>query len=285
MRNRYKHAIDLTTLFLGSFLVGVAVVLFYKAGHIPTGGAPGVSLLIHYFIDISPGILILFTNIPFLIWGYFLYGKRFVGKTASAVILTSAWVDIIYYLWPTDKMITHNLMLMTIFGGIIVGTGIGLMFKSGGSPSGWGVLIKVLSKKTGMPVGKTLIFLDLSIILTSAIVYQNVESAMFGTISTLIAGKTIDMILTGKPNSKAVHISCDNAEQLLPFIKHKLLSPGSIINCGKADGSGFRDIILVTVQPKYIPQLVEVLEVHDPNAYMLVFDTTELYLTESLKST
>lgn len=283
MRNRYKNTIDLITLIIGSFLVAVAVVLFYKAGHIATGGAPGVSLLIHYFIGLSPGVIILFTNIPFLIWGYFLYGKRFVGKATVAVILTSVWVDIIYYVWPAGNMITHDLMLMAIFGGIIVGIGVGLMYKSGGSPSGWGVLVKVLSKKTGMPVGQTLIVLDLSIIIVSSIVYQNIESAMFGIISTLIAGKTIDMILTGKPNAKAVHISCNNAEQLLPFIKHKLLSPGSIVHCDKADGTGSRDIILVSVQREYIPRLVEVLEKHDPNAYMLVFDTTELYLTESFK--
>lgn len=284
MRNKYRHLIDLTTLVIGSFLVGIAVVLFYKAGNIPTGGTPGVSLLIHHFIDVSPGLLILLSNIPLLIWGYFLFGKKFVWKTTGAVILTSAWVDIIYYVWPVDRMITHDLMLMAIFGGVTVGIGIGLMFKSGGSPSGWGVLVKILSKKTDIPVGKALIILDLGVIITSAIVYKNIESAMFGIISILIAGKTIDMILTGKPNSKAVHISCNNAEQLLPFIKHKLLSPGSIINCSKADGSGFRDIILVTVQREYIPRLVEVLEDHDPNAYMLVFDTTELYLTESFKT-
>jgi len=107
---------------------------------------------------------------------------------------------------------------------------------------------------------------------------------MYGMISIFIAGKTIDVILAGKANAKAIHISCNNAEQLLPFIKHKLLSPGSIIHCDKADGTGARDIILVSVQREYIPRLVDVLKEHDPQAYMLVFDAAELYLAQSFKA-
>jgi len=284
MKNQHKYIFDLITLTVGSLFVAIAVVLFYKASHIPTGGTPGLSLLIHSVTNISPGLLILITNIPLLIWGYFLYGKPFVVKTTTAVVLTSLWVDVVFYFWPIGKLLTQNLMLMAVFGGAVVGVGIGLMFKSGGSPSGWGVLVKMLAKQTGIPVGKALVVLDVAVILVSAIVYKNIESAMYGMISIFIAGKTIDVILAGKANAKAIHISCNNAEQLLPFIKHKLLSPGSIIHCDKADGTGARDIILVSVQREYIPRLVDVLKEHDPQAYMLVFDAAELYLAQSFKA-
>jgi len=284
MKNQHKYIFDLITLTVGSLFVAIAVVLFYKASHIPTGGTPGLSLLIHSVTNISPGLLILITNIPLLIWGYFLYGKPFVVKTTTAVVLTSLWVDVVFYFWPIGKLLTQNLMLMAVFGGAVVGVGIGLMFKSGGSPSGWGVLVKMLAKQTGIPVGKALVILDVAVILVSAIVYKNIESAMYGMISIFIAGKTIDVILAGKANAKAIHISCNNAEQLLPFIKHKLLSPGSIIHCDKADGTGARDIILVSVQREYIPRLVDVLKEHDPQAYMLVFDAAELYLAQSFKA-
>jgi len=284
MKKQHKYIFDLITLTVGSLFVAIAVVLFYKASHIPTGGTPGLSLLIHSVTNISPGLLILITNIPLLIWGYFLYGKPFVVKTTTAVVLTSLWVDVVFYFWPIGKLLTQNLMLMAVFGGAVVGVGIGLMFKSGGSPSGWGVLVKMLAKQTGIPVGKALVILDVAVILVSAIVYKNIESAMYGMISIFIAGKTIDVILAGKANAKAIHISCNNAEQLLPFIKHKLLSPGSIIHCDKADGTGARDIILVSVQREYIPRLVDVLKEHDPQAYMLVFDAAELYLAQSFKA-
>lgn len=188
-------------MILGSILASVGLEIFLIPNNIIDGGITGISIMASHFTNLPLGLFIFLLNIPFLVIGYKQIGKTFTLLTLFSVICLSIGVSVLH---PVEG-ITHDILLATIFGGIILGAGIGLIIRNGGSLDGTEIVAIILDKKTGFSIGEIVMFFNLFILGGSGLVF-GWDRAMYSLVAYFIAFKTIDITVEGLNDSKSVTI-------------------------------------------------------------------------------
>jgi len=188
-------------MILGSILASVGLEIFLIPNNIIDGGITGISIMASHFTNLPLGLFIFLLNIPFLVIGYKQIGKTFTLLTLFSVICLSIGVSVLH---PVAG-ITHDILLATIFGGIILGAGIGLIIRNGGSLDGTEIVAIILDKKTGFSIGEIVMFFNLFILGGSGLVF-GWDRAMYSLVAYFIAFKTIDITVEGLNDSKSVTI-------------------------------------------------------------------------------
>ena len=271
-----KFLLDHLIMILGCASMAAGIVIFLSPAQIATGGAPGMAIIANHLTGITPGLAIALINVPLMLLGFKQLGSTFLIRTIIIIVMTSVFTDLLYHLLP-NASVSDDRLLNALFGGVLVGGGIGFMFKSGGSSGGWGILAWLIARHLHVETGRVVFVLDSLIIAISALAFRDIETALFGVVGVFLAGQMVDVIVAGRPNAKAVHISCDDAAQLLPQINDKLCTPGAIVHCDRFDRQGGRDLIFLTVKRKQIPELSKIILEHEQEAYMLVLDAIEFH--------
>lgn len=259
----------------GSLLLALGIVLFLAPNRIATGGTPGMAILLNYVIDLPIGILMLLINLPLLLAGGKILGKTFAIRSVVAIVLTSFFIDFftqIVHLQP----LSHELLLVTLYGGIGIGFGVGLILRGNASAGGTTIIARVIAARTSYKPGQVILFFDISIIIASGFVFQNIERALWSMISIYVTAKCIDMILTGTLSEKIVHIATNRVELLSQKIIEQLGQQGTILS-----GTGLRKdeqktLIFVTVEARQIGLLRDIIRNNDPDAFMIVMDAAEM---------
>lgn len=275
-----KLLIDYFFLILGSTCLSLAVVIFFAHNKIAIGGPPGIALIVNYISGLSIGSVLLITNLPLLLLGYKTFGKTFIFRTVIIIFLTSILTDLMFNMLP-EFNVTKDRLLNALFGGVLVGSGIGFMFKSGGSSGGWSILAKIIASKAHIPLGQIVFLLDFLVIICFIIVFKNLETALYGIIGIFVSGKIIDLVLIGNKNIQSVHISCSCASKLIPLINEELCSRGTIIECTQFNNNIKKDLIFLSVSKEKILTLKEIIIKHDSESYMIVHNAVEVYGIES----
>lgn len=189
-------------LTLGALIAAFAIECFLVPNQIIDGGIVGVSIILNHFFDkYGLGMFIFVLNIPFFLLAFNKIGKKFVVQTIYAIIALSLGVNYFHHF----DTITAQPILIVVFGGILLGTGVGLVLKSGGSMDGTEILSVVLSKKFGFSVGEWIMAFNV-IIYTAAGFVFGVENAMYAILTYFVAYKVIDIVQEGFNTSKAVRI-------------------------------------------------------------------------------
>ncbi len=210
-----SHSILFT--ILGTVITGVGIGVFLTPNKIVGGGASGLSTILYHTIGIQPGISFFLINILFLAIGFKILGKEFVLKTLLGASLLSVFVQLFSFF----PIYTENLMLATIFGGVLYGLGIGMSFAAGASTGGTDILGRLIQIKfSSVPIGKMLLIVDGIIIIVSLIIFRNVELTLLGIISLFISSYSIDFIISKLNVSRIVFVITDKGEE----ISNKLVS-------------------------------------------------------------
>jgi len=271
-----KELLNSAYIIVGAICMSLAIAGFFAKNQIAAGGPPGISIIINHLTGTSLGLLLFLINFPLMLLGYKKFGRYFTLKTLVIVFTTSLFTDIWFWLL-SDYIISNDTMINTLFGGMLLGAGIGLMFKSGGASGGWSVLARIIAEKVKMKVGKVTIALDCIVLILFVVVFGHIETFLYGVIGIFVAGKMIDLVIIGSTNIKTVHISCDNANTIVPFLSQTLCSPGSIIQCRKMINNEQKDLILLSVKQDKVTTLCRVIKEQDPKAYMVISDATEIF--------
>lgn len=262
-------------IIAGSFLVALGVVLFFITNSITTGGAPGMALLLHHLSGFSVGSMMVALNIPLLIVGVKYLGKRFAIRTIITIVLTSFFIDILYKILEISS-VTNNILLATVFGGLVIGLGVSLILQGNSSAGGSTLIAKIVCSYTEVKPGQVILFVDLLIIICSIYVFNNIEKALWSTISIYITSRCIDMLLSGSPSKKVVHLVSNKSEELSVKIIETLGDYGSIIKGTGLHVDEPKSIILMIVELNKLRVLRELVKQTDPEAFMVVMDASEL---------
>ncbi len=265
------------TLLIVAGVVSLAlgVVLFLAPNRIATGGAPGMAILLNHLSGISIGLLMLMINLPLLAMGVKILGKTFAIRSAAAIVLMSFFVDLFGELLQLQS-VSHNTLLATLYGGIAVGVGAGLILKGNASAGGTTIIARLVAARTHFRPGQIILFFDVFIIVTSGFVFHDVERALWSLISIYVTAKCIDMILTGPLSEKVVHITSNRAEQLSEqFIEH-LGKKGTILTGTGLYPEEQKTLIFLSVETRRISLLRDIIRENDPDAFMVVMDATEM---------
>lgn len=276
MPTPFLHELKRTLLIIfGSAILALGVVLFLAPNRIATGGTPGMAILLHSVISQPIGVLMLAINLPLLLLGGKVLGRGFALRTVAAVLLISFWIDLLGEILQLRPLSTDTL-LATLYGGICVGVGIGLILRGEASAGGSTIIARLVAKKGRIKTGQVIFAIDLAVILTAGLVFQSIEPALWSLISIYVTSKCIDMILTGAVTEKVVHIASGQPQELSRQIIEQLGPHGTILRGTGLDQQQGKTLIFVTVDARRIGLLRDIIRQSDPDAFMVVMDAAEM---------
>jgi uncharacterized membrane-anchored protein YitT (DUF2179 family) len=228
-------------ILLGSVLVSIALEIFLVPNNIIDGGITGISIMLSHELNLPLGIFLTVLNIPFLFLGYKQIGKTFALSTLIAVILMSIGTTL---LTPVAA-ITIQPILAAVFGGVILGVGVGLVIRAGGSLDGTEIVAILIEKKAPFSVGEIVMFLNLFILGSATFVF-GFDHAAYSLIAYYIAFKMIDITLEGLDQSKSVWIISDKYAEIGDALTSRLGRGVTYLN-GEGAYTGDNKKVIFTV--------------------------------------
>ncbi|MGB0868334.1 MAG: YitT family protein [Flavobacteriales bacterium] len=270
-----REALNVLFILLGSIVVTLGIVGFLTPNKIAMGGTSGLSIILYYLLEWPMGILLLGLNLPILLLTIKHVGRRFIIKSVLAMVLLSVFIDVFNEVLEVQAF-SENLMLSTIYGGLMTGVGLGLIFKGEASAGGGTLIARVVSNKTDLKPGTVILMIDVVVVAISALVFKNLELALWSIISIYVTSKFVDLIVTGKRQNKIVHIAATNLDQLNVIIHQEMGISGTIIRGDNLNYSQSRNVIFLSVSKNRIMALKNIVEEYDQSARMVVFEATEV---------
>ena len=263
-------------ILLGSLIMAFGVVSFLSPNHIATGGTAGLAIVLHSVVNLSIGVLMALVNIPLIIIGWKYLGQKFALKTVICILLIVVFVDLFAQVFKTPNLST-NLMLAALYGGVSVGSGLGLIFKGGASAGGGTILAKIISTKTNLKTSSVILILDALVVISAAYVFKSIELGLWSLISIYVGSKLIDTVLVGAQNQKIVHISSSkNLNELSRIISEIIGVSGTIVNGNDLNSSEKKDIIFIMIDKNRINMLKQIVYHYDSEVKMIVMEATEV---------
>lgn len=269
-----KNIVDLLPSFLfitlGCLIAAYAINGFLVPNLILDGGVVGVSMIINKLTAIKLSVLVAILNIPFLIAGYKEIGNRFVIKACYAIIIYS----ILLAKFETVTPFTSDEILATIFGGMLLGLGVGLVIRFGGCLDGTETIGIMISKKTSFSVGQIVLFFNIVIFGIAGFLF-GFDRAMYSLLTYFITSKIIDLIDTGLNEAKAVMIITNEGEQISQEIYNKLGRTTTLLE-GEGLISGKKIVLYCVVTRIEINEIKRIIHETDGSAFVTVTDVNEI---------
>lgn len=249
----------------GSFLAAIGLEIFLIPNKIIDGGITGISIMANHYISIPLGVFIFVLNLPFLIVGYKQIGKTFAFSTLFSVICLSISVSILH---PISGL-TQDVLLATIFGGIILGAGVGLIIRNGGSLDGTEIIAIIFDKRSAFSIGEIVMFFNIFILSASGLVF-GWDRAMYSLIAYFIAFKTIDITIEGLNESKSVTIVSDKNKEICEALMDRLGRGVTLLHGEGAFKGSPTKVIYVVVSRLEIAKLKGIVHGFDEDALVSI---------------
>ena len=199
---------------MGTFLISVAYVFFISPDKIVPGGIYGVAIMIHYLLGTPIGLTALAFNIPLTLIGTKLLGPKFGAKTVVAFILTSIFVDTLFYFHGSAPLVPGETLVSSIFGGLLIGIGVAMTFKAKATSGGSDVIAMILQKYTHLPIGQLMMIVDSTIVLLSYVAFGDWRIPLFSWITIYVIGKVVDTAMHGFSYDKTLFIISDKHQEI-----------------------------------------------------------------------
>ncbi len=281
-----KWVKDYSLIVIGSFILAVGFVYFITPHKIVPGGVYGIAIVVHYLTEglfsfwpegFPIGLFGLILNIPLTIAGIKILGPRFGIKTIIGFVLTSVFIDGITYLRPVgDAALVNDVLLSSMFGGVLIGFGLGLIFKSRATSGGSDIIAMIIAKYTNLQLGKLMIYVDSVIVLLALFAFHDWQIPLYSWIVIYISGRAIDLTLEGADYNKALLIISKKHID----IRNKLLTDlerGGTYLRGEGMFTGEeKQIIYTVVSRREVAILEEYISKIDPDAFITVMDAKEI---------
>lgn len=287
---------DYLLITIGSVITTISINAFMVPYKIAPGGVSGIATVIYYLTNakLPVGVAMLILNIPLFLMGIRFIGKKFIIKTLYGTILLSVLVDttqpltdyfVNNYLAKVDEyQYSPDILLYSIFGGFLMGVGLGLVFKSGATTGGTDLAARIVNHFIPtFTMGQTLLFIDASIIVFAAFVFNSFQLAMYSIVTLYISSKIIDALLEGVNFAKALLIISDFPQEIASSIL-KDLDRGVTALKGKGMYTGSnKEVLFCVVQRRQIPMVKKIVGQIDKKAFIVLTDIREV-LGEGFKT-
>ncbi len=258
-------------IFLGAVLMALGIEVFLVPNMIMDGGIVGISIILYNLTGIKLGLFIFLLNIPFFFLGYKQIGKTFAISTVFGITVLSITTNLLHHV----AAFTQDMLLATVFGGIILGTGVGLVIRYGGALDGSEILAILLNKKFPFSVGEFIMLFNVFIFGWGGFVLHW-DKAMYSILAYVIAFKTIDIVIDGFDESKSAWIISDKYKDIGDAIIARL-GRGVTYLSGEGGYSGDdKKVIFCIVTRLEEAKLKSIVEELDPSAFLAVADINEV---------
>jgi uncharacterized membrane-anchored protein YitT (DUF2179 family) len=271
-RDMKKSLKDIALILIGSLIFAVGVNYFTIPNTLSEGGILGITIITHYLFHWSPGVVNFVLNVALLMIGYKFFDKRTMVYTIISIAASSGFL---YLTEDVGKQLTEDTFLAAIFAGLLVGVGLGLIFRTGGTSGGSTILARLTNQLLGWSIGKGMLIFDI-IVVAGSVFIIGLEKSMYTLLVVFIGAKAIDFIVEGIDEKVAVLIISNSPEMVLENITSKM-SRGITVLDGRGGYSGQnKDVLYIVINKQEIVQLKSIINAIDQNAYVTIHNVHEM---------
>lgn len=266
--------LDILICSAGAFIYAVGVNCFVSPNELSSGGATGLAILANYLWGFPIGTAMFAINIPLFIISFIVFGKGFIVKTLFSTFMTSLFIDVGTLFLPAYE---GDKILAALFGGAIMGIGLGVIFTRGSTSGGTDIMGRLLKKAIPhLSMGRLVMICDLFVVLLAGVVYKNIESILYATIVFLVSSKSIDLVLYGSDSGKMMLIISDNADEIAKAITTETPRGVSILPCQGAYTGMAKHMLLSVVRPHEVAKMRKIVSRFDHKPFIIISDATEI---------
>lgn len=256
---------------IGAILMATGLEIFLVPNHVIDGGITGISIMLAHITGWKLGLFLFVLNLPFVYMGYKQMGKTFAFSTIYGIIVLSIFTSFFHPIPP----FTEDILLATLFGGMILGIGVGLVIRNGGALDGTEILALVINKKVPFSVGQIIMFINIFILGAAGFVFTW-DRAMYSLLAYVIASKAIDTVVQGLEETKSVWIISDNAEEIGNAVNDRLGRGVTYLNGEGAYTGDNKKVIFSIISRLEESKLTTIVEEIDPTAFLAIADIAEV---------
>ncbi len=273
-------------IILGTFIMSIGFVVFISPLKLAPGGVYGIAIILHHVFNFPIGLSGVCLDLPLLLIGTLWLGPKFGVKTLVGVITLPAFISMwekIYGYAPliasaSDPMVADPsaTFILALFGGVLIGLGLGLIFKTRATSGGTDIIAMIIGKYVKhIPLGTLLIIVDSTIVLAALAVFKDWTIPLYSWLVIYVTGLVMDKVIAGFSSNKAVLIISDQYEEIRQHIFDELDRGGTYL-----DGEGMynhdeKKVIFTSISPKQLPILIHFVHEIDPKAFISVLDASE----------
>lgn len=259
---------------VAAFVYAAGVSLFIDPNNMAPGGVTGIAIILNRLIPVSTGTLILFVNIPILIFAIWKFGLGFTISTIYATVLISIFTNI---LAPMGAA-TCDRLLAAIAGGILSAVSIGMIFRAGATTGGMDIIVKALRLKLPhLKTGNIFFIADAFVVTLSGIVFRDIDAALYAAIAVGCSSVTMDVVLYGRDEAKLLYIISDKPQQISARILKELDIGMTLINGRGAYSGNDKQVIMCAMKKTVFPHVENIVRDEDPDSFMIVTSASEIF--------
>lgn len=260
-----RHIKNIFFIAVGAFLLAFGLNYFIIANQLAEGGFTGIALLLNYIFGWSPSLVLLIMNIPVFIIGWKKLGRNSMLYTIVGILFVSL------FLWLTSGFHSPltDLLLVSLYAGVTIGLGLGIIFRYGGTSGGIDIIARLVQKYFGISMGRTMFTFDALVITVSAF-YLGLEKAMYTLIAVFLGSRVIDFVQEGAYAAKAATIISDHAPEISSKIMHEM-GRGATLLKGKGGYTGSdKEVLYCVVSRTELTRLKNLIYSIDNRAFVVV---------------
>lgn len=269
-----RRLLDYLLMTVSCVCYAVAISLFLDPNNLAPGGVTGISIILNRLFSVSTGLLFFILNIPILIVGAWKFGVRFILSTVYCTALVSFLTD---FFGKMDALTTDPL-LAALAGAVLVAVGLGGTFKAGATTGGMDIIIKLFRLKfPHMKTGALYLIADIAVVAASALVFRDVDRALYAGIAVFVTSFTLDLVLYGRDGAKLIYIISDKSDKIAERLLEELDIGVTYVNGQGAYSGKEKKVIMCVMRKQSAPMVEEVVKEEDPLSFMIVTSATEIY--------
>jgi len=269
-----KRVLDYVVMTLSAATYGIAIGLFQDPNMLAPGGVAGISIIISHLTHIQTGTLVLLMNVPIFLFGLWKFGFRFMISTIYSTFMASMFINF-FGRYPA---VTDEPLLAALVGGSLSAVGLGMTFRMGSTTGGTDIIIKYLRQK--MPYLKTgilMLAMDVTVVTASAIVFGDLERALYAGISVGVTSFVLDLVLYGRDGAKLIYIISDHPGEIAKRLLDELDVGVTYLEGAGAYSGKEKQVIFCVLRKPLSPRAEEIVKEEDSQAFMIVTNATEIY--------
>lgn len=271
MKKTVKNYVLMTA---ACFCYAVAISMFLDPNALSTGGVTGIAIILSRVTALNTGLLFLLLNIPILCVGAWKFGFKFILSTGYCTLIISFFTDTLTGMYA----VTTDPLLAALTGAVLIAVGLGGVFYAGSTTGGMDIIVKLLRLKFPyMRTGTLFLVADVTVVALSALVFWDVEKALYAGITVFVTSYTLDLVLYGRDGAKLIYVISDKAEHIANRLL-KELEIGVTYMKGQGAYSGREKKVIFCVMRKQLaPKAEQIIREEDDKAFLIITSASEIY--------
>lgn len=261
------------TVLLGTFVIALSLNLFLIPADIAPGGISGIAIILHHTLKFPVGLSILALNIPIFFWGLRHFNMSFMLSSLFGMTALSFMTDAFSWITP----VTEDMLLSAVYGGALMGFGLGIVFTAGSTTGGTDIAAQILKKHfPAISVGKFVLIIDAFIVLLAGLTFGKWEVILYSAAALYICTYIIDLMIEGIDFAKIAYIISDKSALISDAISKSLIRGTTALNAFSHYTGADKTVLMCVVKKYQITKLKKIIKTIDPNAFVILSDTREV---------